>query len=190
MNDDKHEISERLAQRLKEARRSNRLSLDALSSLAGVSKSMLSQIERGESSPTVATLWNLTRALNVDFSGLLDVGPNERGPIRELIRSEQTPVIMSKGSGCEIRILSAPETVGNVEIYDLQFKPTGSLISEPHSNGCIENLTVFNGELEVTTDGQSETVGEGDTIRYEADKPHSIKATGEQSRAVLIVQGS
>ena len=69
------EITTRLSKRLKEARKSRGLSLEALAGLSGVSKSMLSQIERGESSPTVASLWNLTKALNVDFSGLLDGAP-------------------------------------------------------------------------------------------------------------------
>ena len=190
MNADRQELSERLGARLKEARGNIGLSLDALSSLAGVSKSMLSQIERGESSPTVATLWNLTQALNVDFAGLLDVEAQSRGPILELVRAEQTPVIMSKGSGCQIRILSAPESVGTLETYDLQFKLDGRLESEPHSAGCVESLTVFDGELIVTTDGVSETVQRGDTIRYLADKPHSIIANNTQSRAVLIVKGS
>ena len=69
---DRAEIAARLAARLKEERALKGLSLDALSKLSGVSRSMLSQIERGESSPTVAILWNLTRALNIDFSTLLE----------------------------------------------------------------------------------------------------------------------
>ena len=59
------DIHDRLAQSLREARRARGLSLDAVAKLSGVSRSMVSQIERGESSPTVATLWNLTQALQV-----------------------------------------------------------------------------------------------------------------------------
>lgn len=184
------EITKRLASRLKQARKERSLSLEALSNLSGVSKSMLSQIERGESSPTVASLWNLTKALNVDFAGLLDGGPTERGPIREIIRAEQTPVILSQGEGCKIRILSAPESVGDTEIYDLEFETNAMLASEPHRSGCIENLTVFAGTLIVTTDGVSETINKGDTVRYLADRPHSIKAKNKKARAVLIVTGS
>lgn len=184
------DISKRLAKRLKQARQSHGLSLEALANLSGVSKSMLSQIERGESSPTVASLWNLTQALNVDFSGLLDGGPNERSPIREVIRAEQTPVIMSKGEGCTIRILSAPESVGDTEIYDLEFESNAILASEAHRSGCMENLTVFSGRLVVTTEGVSEVVSKGDTVRYVADRPHSIQAKNKKSRAILIVTGS
>jgi len=186
----KDDISKRLAKRLKSARQSRSLSLEALEKLSGVSRSMISQIERSESSPTVATLWNLTQALNVDFSGLLDVGPADRSPIKEVVRAEQIPVIDSKGHGCKIRILSGPETVGDTEIYDLEFEPHGILDSEPHRSGCVENLTVFSGKLVVTSDGVSETVQKGDTVRYVADRHHSIQAKGKSGRAVLIVTGS
>ncbi|WP_162653384.1 XRE family transcriptional regulator [Lentilitoribacter sp. Alg239-R112] len=185
----RQQISERLAKRLKEARKAQGLSLDSLAKLSDVSKSMLSQIERSESSPTVAVLWNLTQALNTDFSGLLDDDPKEQGPIKEVIRAGQEPVINTHGTGCKIRILSAPESVGETEIYDLEFDKNGLLESEPHRSGCVENLTVFDGELTVMTDGISETVGSGDTIRYVADRPHSIRAR-ENSRAVLIVVGA
>ncbi|MFK8036435.1 MAG: helix-turn-helix domain-containing protein [Hyphomicrobiales bacterium] len=190
MSSAKQEISKRLAIRLKTARKSKNLSLDALANLSGVSRSMLSQIERGESSPTVASLWNLTQALSVDFSGLLDDGPQERSPIREVIRAGQVPVIQSLGQGCRIRILSAPEKVGETEIYDLEFDKGGLLSSEPHRSGCMENLTVISGELLVTTDGISEAVSIGDTVRYVADRPHSIEAASQASRAILIVVGA
>jgi transcriptional regulator with XRE-family HTH domain len=69
------DIHDRLAASLREARKARGLSLDAVAKLSGVSRSMVSQIERGESSPTVATLWNLTQALQVDFAGLLEGKP-------------------------------------------------------------------------------------------------------------------
>ena len=122
-------INERLATRLKEARKSRGLSLDSLAKLSGVSKSMLSQIERQESSPTVASLWNLTQALGMDFSGLLDDGTTEEDPIKEVVRAEKVPIINSRGTGCKIRILSAPESVGLTEIYDLEFEANGILES-------------------------------------------------------------
>lgn len=186
----KDDISKRLAKRLKSARQSRSLSLEALEKISGVSRSMISQIERAESSPTVATLWNLTQALKVDFSGLLDSGPKERSPIKEVVRAAHTPVIDSKGQGCKIRILSAPETVGGTEIYDLEFDSDGILNSEPHRAGCVENLTVFSGKLIVTSDGVAETVHKGDTVRYVADRSHSIQAKGRAGRAILIVTGS
>ena len=67
-----------------------------MAKLSGVSRSMVSQIERGESSPTVATLWNLTQALQVDFAGLLEGRP---APGIEVMRAGAAPVIGGRGRG-------------------------------------------------------------------------------------------
>jgi len=184
------DIAKRLASRVKAERQKLDLSLEALAKLSGVSRSMLSQIERAQSCPTVATLWNLANALNLELSTLLDSDPRERSPIREFITADQTPVIMSKGKGCRIRVLSAPEMVGETEIYDLEFDPNAILDSGSHRNGCLENLTVIKGELLVTSDGETQLVKNGETVRYAADRKHSIKASKRASRGILIVTGS
>ena len=185
----KTEIALRLASRLKAERTANGLSLDALAKLSGVSRSMLSQIERGESSPTVASLWNLTRALNVDFAELLDVPDGGKGPILDVVRAENTPVINNKSAKCLVRILSAPDDVGDTEIYDIHFEDGACLDSSAHKTGCIEALTVLEGALEITSEGISEFARVGDTIRYFADRDHAIRAS-EKARAILIVKNA
>ncbi|MGB0798133.1 MAG: helix-turn-helix domain-containing protein, partial [Planktomarina sp.] len=123
---DRNDILDRMAGRLKAARKAKDLSLDAVAKLSGVSRSMVSQIERGESSPTVSTLWNLTQALQVDFAGLVDDNTTPRGI--EVMSSAATPTIANRGEGCRIRILSAPEQAGSHEVYELKFQPGGALI--------------------------------------------------------------
>lgn len=186
---DRAEITARLAARLKEERAAKELSLDALAKLSGVSRSMLSQIERGESSPTVASLWNLTRALNVDFSTLLDEEAEPVHPIREIVPAAQTPVIRDRAAGCEVRILSAPEEVGGNEVYDIRFDKGAALESTAHKKGCVEHLTVLEGTLQVVSGGEDAAVSAGDTVRYAADVEHAIRAAGA-ARALLIVQNS
>jgi len=180
------DITDRLAASLRDARRAQGLSLDAVAKLSGVSRSMVSQIERGESSPTVATLWNLTQALQVDFAGLLD-GKPQAGI--EVTRAAAAPVI-ARAAGVRIRILSPAEAVGEHEVYDLSFQPGAVLDSEPHSTGCREHLTVIEGHLSVTSGEESSTLGPGDTARYPADRPHAIRAADTPARAILIVQNS
>jgi transcriptional regulator with XRE-family HTH domain len=179
------DIHDRLAASLREARKARGLSLDAVAKLSGVSRSMVSQIERGESSPTVATLWNLTQALQVDFAGLLEGKP---APGIEVTRASAAPVI-ARSSGVRIRILSPAETVGEHEVYDLAFEAGAALVSDPHSAGCREHLTVIEGDMTVTSGEDVEDLGPGDTARYAADRPHAIRAKGK-ARAILIVQGS
>lgn len=185
MMDGTDDILKRLPARLREARQAQGLSLDAVSKLSGVSRSMVSQIERGSSSPTVATLWNLTRALDVDFAGLLDTDPPPRGI--EVVRSGQIPSISGIGQGCRIRILSAPEDVGAHEIYDITFDPGGRLDSDPHGAGAAEQLTVLDGAVTLRSGPAEERLGPGDTARYAADLPHAIRAEGGPARVFLVV---
>ncbi|GAA6209314.1 XRE family transcriptional regulator [Cognatishimia sp. WU-CL00825] len=181
-----NEILNLLPARLKDARRAQGLSLDAVAKLSGVSRSMVSQIERGESSPTIATLWNLTRALQVDFAGLLE---NEDTTDRvEVLRSADTPSIENRGSGCNIRILSPPEDAGKHELYELRFAHGGILDSGPHSRGTREHLTVIEGRVRVISGAAQEEVMAGDTARYQADVAHKIEAIGSTARAFLVVQ--
>ena len=181
-------ILDALPARLKQARSENGLSLEAVARLSGVSKSMVSQIERGESSPTIATLWNLTQALNVDFAGLLDASPTPDSI--EVIHPDQVPMIDNIGEGCRIRILSPPEQVGKNEIYDLQLSAGGVLDSEPHKRGTREHLTVIEGDVEVRSGKVTTALRVGDTARYAADVPHRIAASKGNARAFLVVQGS
>ncbi|NBZ86262.1 helix-turn-helix domain-containing protein [Stagnihabitans tardus] len=180
------DIHDRLAASLRDARKARGLSLDAVAKLSGVSRSMVSQIERGESSPTVATLWNLTQALQVDFAGLLE---GKVAPGIGVVRADAAPVIAGHGVGVRIRILSAPEAAGKHEVYDLDFDAGGELVSDPHSPGCREHLTVISGRLRVESGDEAEVLGPGDTAHYPADRPHAIRAEGA-ARAFLIVQDS
>lgn len=186
MTDSADAILSQLPARLKEARRSQGLSLDAVAKLSGVSRSMVSQIERGESSPTIATLWNLTRALQVDFAGLLDDGP--AAAQIETLRAAEVPTIENLGSGCRIRILSPPEEAGRHEVYELTIAGGGMLDSRAHTRGAREHLTVIDGQLTVTSGEVSSTLRAGDTARYAADVPHRIAAMGGKVRAFLVVQ--
>ncbi|MFZ1470507.1 MAG: helix-turn-helix domain-containing protein [Paracoccaceae bacterium] len=179
------DIHDRLANSLRAARKARGLSLDAVAKLSGVSRSMVSQIERGESSPTVATLWNLTTALQVDFAGLLEGRPR---PGIEVTRTHEAPVI--DRTGVRIRILSPAEAVGANEVYDLDFGPGARLISDPHGPGCREHLTVIAGQLRVISGVEDALLGPGDVARYAADRDHEIAALDGAARAILIVQNS
>ena len=174
-----------LSARLREARLGRGLSLDAVARLSGVSRSMVSQIERGESSPTVATLWNLTRALQVDFAGLLD--PAAASGI-DVVTAAQAPRTSGHGKGCRITILSPPQQAGRLEVYDIRFEAGGLLESAPHAAGTQEHLTVLDGAVEITSDGETRGLAPGDTAHYRADVAHSIAAPAGPARVFLIVE--
>ncbi|NOD94888.1 helix-turn-helix domain-containing protein [Ruegeria sp. HKCCD4884] len=187
MTENTDDILNLLPARLKEARRAKGLSLEAVANLSGVSRSMVSQIERGESSPTISTLWNLTRALQVDFAGLLE-GAKASDQI-EVLRSSGVPSIDNMGQNCRIRILSPPEEAGGHEVYDIEFDKDGALNSQPHARGAREQLTVLEGSVRVTSGSAISDLSQGDTARYAADIVHSISAKGP-ARVFLIVKNA
>lgn len=184
--DDALPILDLLPNRLREARRAQGLSLDAVAKLSGVSRSMVSQIERGESSPTIATLWNLTRALQVDFAGLLDADASDKV---DVLRASDVPQFDNMGQSCVIRILSPPEDVGGHEVYDITFEAGGALNSQPHKRGAQEQLTVLSGTVQVQSGTATQSLGAGDTARYAADVTHEIKAE-TAARVFLIVKNA
>ncbi len=132
---------------------------------------MVSQIERGESSPTISTLWNLTKALQVEFAGLLEDDHNSRV---EVLRSVDVPTIENHGTGWSIRILSPPEEARRHEVHDLQFGKDSVVASLPHAQGAREHLTVIEGQLTVSSGDAVEQLSTGDAARYAADVPQKI----------------
>lgn len=179
------EIQSRIAARLKELRATKGLSLDGVAQLSGVSRSMVSQIERGESSPTVATLWSITHALGADIAAIIGDG---EAPAITVVRSDTAPLIEGLGQGCTIRILSPPEEVGRHEVYELVFEESGRLDSDPHVAGTVEYLTVTKGRMKVQAANSVDELGTGDSARYAADVAHSIASQDGPAHAVLIVR--
>lgn len=163
------------------------LSLDALSRKAGVSKSMLSQIERGQANPTVAVVWRLANALNVGMGELLG-GAVPAGPATiELLAAHAAPAIRSPDGLCELRILGPIALAGQFEWYALSMQRGGTLQSEPHEDGTQEHLSAMSGIIEVQAGDQMQRLKTGETARYAADRPHCIRNAGRSLAGAWLV---
>lgn len=190
---DADSIVSKVAGMLRAVRKEQQLTLDDLAQRSGVSRSMLSQIERGESNPTLATLWNLTQALGVDFAGLLgkESAVDAASGQVERLAAQRTPTIDSQDERCRLRILSPPNLAGNVEWYELRLDSDGALVSDAHAPGCREHLTVLEGRVAVQSGLREEEGEAGDTLRYRADVGHRIAALGgAPAKALLVVLSS
>ncbi len=162
------------------------LSLDALSRQAGVSKSMLSQIERDQANPTVAVVWRLATAFGVPVTELLS-GQRPAAPQLTTVAAHATPTLASPDGKCELRILGPIELAGQFEWYSLSVKAGGELASQAHEPGSREHLTVLSGQLEVRTGEQSSRLRTGETARYAVDVPHRIHNPGKTTAQALLV---
>lgn len=164
------------------------LTLEGLASRSGISTSMLSMIERSETNPTLATLWALANALDVDISEMIGVQKPERQVRIDIASPSFTPEIRTDDGLCVLRILSPADRVDILEWYEIRFAPGGALISGAHSRGTREHLTVLEGALEIVSGGETSLATQGATARYPADLPHEIRNNADQpARALLVV---
>jgi transcriptional regulator with XRE-family HTH domain len=177
----------RVGDTLAALRQQQALSLDELSRKAGVSKSMLSQIERAQANPTVAVVWRLANALGVSMTELLGTAPPPAQPAIGLMASHATPALRSPDGLCELRILGPIELAGQFEWYELRMQPGGALESQSHEPGTREHLTLTSGTLQVESGGEIQRMKVSETARYAADQPHAIRNPGKSAASALLV---
>ena len=174
-----------IGSRLGDLRKRKQMTLDQLSSKSGVSKSILSQIERNISNPTVSTMMRIADALEETLSGFfMNIDEGKSSPIET---SKETPNISSKDGLCELSILGAGETVSWLQWYVLTMKPKGQLPSRSHGSNTFENITVISGEVVVHLKKQSETLKAGDTFRFPTNQEHTLINKSKTISKVLMV---
>ena len=174
-----------IGSRLGDLRKRKQMTLDQLSSKSGVSKSILSQIERNISNPTVSTMMRIADALEETLSGFfMNIDEGKSSPIET---SKETPNISSKDGLCELSILGAGETVSWLQWYVLTMKPKGKLPSKSHGSNTFENITVISGEVVVHLKKQSETLKAGDTFRFPTNQEHTLINKSKTISKILMV---
>lgn len=170
-------LAEKLGQTIHRLRMADKMSLGDLSESSGVAKSMISQIEKNEANPSLATLSRLSQALGTSVQAIVSTDGNESALVQKT-GIQDTPLLKSEDGLCELRIIGSIDTVQWVQWYDFKAKPGGILESSPHPEGSVENLTILSGEVFVRVDNESWTAKAGETLRYKADRPHSITNIG------------
>ena len=177
----------RVGDTLAALRQTQSLSLDELSRRAGVSKSMLSQIERAQTNPTVAVIWRLSNALGVSMGDLLGGLPRPGEPSIAVVPVHATPSLRSPDGLCELRILGPIELAGQFEWYALALQVGGALQSQAHERGTREHLTALTGLLEVSAGDERKRLKHGETARYAVDRPHTIHNVGKTPASAWLV---
>lgn len=163
-----------IGQNFKRIRESKNMSLDKVSKATGVSKSMLGQIERGESNPTITTVWKIAKGLKVSFTTLLEKPEIDT----ELIDAIDLDPLIENDGKYKLYAYFQYEEDRNFEMYRVLMEPDGYLAAESHGEGVQEFITVFNGELTLTVDTEDYTVSKGSGFRFKADKKHAYKNKG------------
>jgi XRE family transcriptional regulator, regulator of sulfur utilization len=176
-----------LGKTIQRLRKAYNLSLGELSEQSGVAKSIISQIERNETNPTISTVMRLSKALDTTIDEVL------RGETQSQFVEHQTksgvPILESQDGLCRLAIAGPLSLVESFQWYDFHAKPTGVLESSPHPPGTIEHLYLVAGEIEVTAAEETRRLGAGEALRFRADVPHKIVNTGTaEAHAVMMLQ--
>jgi transcriptional regulator with XRE-family HTH domain len=180
-----HALGDQLAERLRTLRRARGWSLEQLAGACGVSRSMLSEIERSKANPTVGVALAISRALGVSLGEL--VGPAEPEDPLRVIRADQDEYVYRSDEQCRIRTLSPLAPERELEFYEVELSPGGELRSAPHFTATREFLTVREGHVRVEVDGHQTTLGPGDSVAYPADVPHAIVNDGDGPAVVYLI---
>ncbi|CEJ13919.1 helix-turn-helix domain-containing protein [Phreatobacter sp. AB_2022a] len=180
-----HVLSGNLGRTVQRLRKAYNLSLSELSEQSGVAKSIISQIERNETNPTLATIWRLSQALDVSIERVLATATEE--PFLEKLSRGDTPLLVSDDGKCRLAITGWIKTVEWLQWYDFHCDPGGVLESEGHQRGSVESLSVLSGELLVEVADRVETVKAGESVRYRCDGRHVIRNAGTVTAHATMV---
>lgn len=160
------------------------LSLERLARHSGVSRAMLSQIELGQSAPTITTLWKIARSLGVTFSALIARG-DEGAP--RVLRPEAAKRLTNQDGSFTSRALFPFGEPRRTEFYELRLKPRGAEDASPHPPGTTENLVVSAGAVQIQVGGASYELRAGDAILFVADVPHQYRNVGAGEAVMYLV---
>ena len=175
----------KFGQEIQRLRLEHNLTLDQLAAKSGVSKSILSQIERDLSNPTLATIWRITKALESPLENVLSA--NDSTSSFEKLSRNATPEVTSEDNRFRLRILGTLKTVSSVQWYEFYAEPGAELTSESHGKGSLESITLCTGNLTVTIGDDIKTICAGETLRYHTDIPHKLKNEDDKDSHGIMV---
>ena len=163
------QISLKIGERLKEIRNTRHLTLDEVAELTGVSKPMLGQIERGQSSPTINVLWKISTGLKIPLSFFC------RQPEAEYMVAgyDAAEMVTEEGGRMRAYPLFPFDPARNLEVFYLEFDAGVKHCSLPHVEGVEEYIFLVQGKLNMAIGGKEVILGEKQSIRFLADVPHA-----------------
>ncbi len=161
-------LSKNISINLKSIRKGKKMSLDDVAEQTGVSKSMLGQIERGDSNPTISTIGKIVSGLRVSIDDLIEAPSHETYIVN---KDTLTPSKDSEGN-YKIHTFFPFSKHRNFEIYNIEIQPNSVYYSGSHGERTGEYIIINQGILTLKIEDEIFEVNEGDALFFESDKPH------------------
>jgi transcriptional regulator with XRE-family HTH domain len=172
-----------LGERIRAIRLLRRRTLNDVAAKAGVSESFLSQLERGRTSASVASLQRIAGALGIEVSDLFASDGLPRPSV--LRREARQPVVWGHLGR---KALLTPKPFHTLEVVAAEFDPGGSTGDEPYTHGDSEELlVVVEGHVHVQLGAEVYDLRAGDSVHYRSSTPHRVSNPGDAVAEVLFV---
>jgi transcriptional regulator with XRE-family HTH domain len=181
--------AEHLGARVKKLRTDQGLTLEALAERSGVSRAMLSKLERGEKNPTLVVAAKVAQGLGVGLTDLMGVAESRRTAI--LIPRSKRMIFRDPDTGFERQLLSPAFESRNLEfVRHVIPKGESSGILPAYKPGTEKYLVVEQGRLRVVIEGCEQVLSAGDSLYFEADAPHRFDNLGKGVCSYYLVVSS
>lgn len=168
---------------LRRFREARNLSYVELASVTGVSKSMLRQIEIGESSPTINTLWRIANGLEIPFSLLL-LAP---GADLDKRHFKDASPLHGQTDGYRLYPMVTFDTNRTFEVYYVEVDAGVALDADPHTGNAEEIVMVLQGQLEIRVQDVRSVVAAQEMLRFQANQAHGYQNPGPQMAAAIMI---
>ena len=161
--------TEMIGNRLKAIRAQKNLTLDDVAKLTDVSKAMLGQIERGQSTPTITTLSKISTGLKIPLTSLL----KEEAPEYTVASVDFDNLLEEENGAMRVCSMFPYDPIRNVEVYYLELDAGCKHGSDKHMEGTEEFIMVLHGKLDMTIGTKKLTLHKQQAVRFRADLPHA-----------------
>ena len=176
-----------VGQRIRDLRRSRKLSLEATAARTDLSIGFLSQIERGLSSPSLRVLATIADVLGVGIAGLFGAKETDgTGSDAIVTREQQRAELNLWRTGISKQLLSPAGSEGRLNLFLVHMEPGGSTGDELYTHDGEEAGLVIEGEMKLTVDSESWTLKQGDSFRFASRRPHRFNNPSGKAKAVVL----
>jgi transcriptional regulator with XRE-family HTH domain len=171
-----------LGPRIRSLRQARKVTLRELAGRAGVTESFLSQVEREVTSPSIASVQRIARALDLGIAELFV----DEAPLGRVVRQAERRRIAYPGLGAIDEFLTAGRD-GRLQLILSTIEPGGGTGDEPYSHESDEEVVVvLEGRLELSVGDEHHVLEQGDTIAYASRQPHRNRNPGPDRAVVLF----
>ncbi|MCL6705909.1 XRE family transcriptional regulator [Pseudomonas sp. R2.Fl] len=176
-----------VGERVKAMRAERGLTLEQLAELSGVSRAMISRVERAEASPTAALLARICSALGVSLSVFFAPEGKETAP---LARRADQPVWRDPETGYLRRVVAPPGTGSRVDVVEVEFPPEAEIAfpGRQTSRSQWQYIWQFEGEMEISVGDRVHTLSPGDCLHMNVGDVHGFRnPTDKPARYAVII---